>query len=198
MSITIINLSKRYKNREILDRLTYIFRDNTHYVIKGENGIGKSTLFKSILNQVKYSGYIEVEGVISYVPEDSIFPPYMSVIDFLTTFSCLTSKDSEIVTKIDEFLDIFKISSIKYAQLGSLSKGQKQKVNLIQGLISKSDILLIDEPLNALDDESKETLINLLDKDNRLSIIISHEITGFKNRDFKLIELKDSRLEKLY
>ena len=192
MSITIVNLSKKYKRRLILDRITFRFKNNNHYCIKGENGIGKSTLFKAILNQVKYDGYIEVEGNIAYQPEESIFPPYMSVLCFIKTLSTITYKNECIDEEIEEMLDMFDIKEYINAQLGSLSKGQRQKVNIIQAILTKSDVLMLDEPLNALDTLSRCKLINYLKNDERLIIVISHLTEEFKDNGFQIVELKEN------
>ncbi len=192
MSIIIVNLSKKYKKKPVLNKITYEFKDSNHYCIKGENGIGKTTLFKAILNQIKYDGYIEVNGDIAYKPEDSIFPPYMSVSCFLSTFSSLIYKNPHIDEEIKEMLNMFEIGEYLNAQLGSLSNGQRQKINIIQALLTKSEILLLDEPFNALDYNSKKTLIDYLKKDNRLIIVISHTIKELKENGFKIIELKEN------
>ena len=138
MSIVINNLRKRYKENEVLNSLTYTFEDGVHYLIKGENGIGKSTLFKSILRQVKFDGECIVEGTISYSPEDTIFPSFMSVKSFIKTFSTLNFDVANIDELIEGSLKEFNIEGFEKKMLGSLSKGQKMKVNLITALLTSS------------------------------------------------------------
>ena len=189
MSIDIINLRKSYGKIDILKGISYNFKDHKKYLIKGENGIGKSTLFKAILHQISYLGEINIEGRISYSPEGFNFPPYMSLYRTIKIFSTLSEDILDFENKLVNLLKLFKLEEHKNAYLGSLSKGEKQKVNLIQSYLTPSEILLLDEPLSGLDSESKEKFLNLIKKDDRLVIIISHEISNFNANDFNILEI---------
>lgn len=197
MSIVINNLYKRYSKRTVLRGLTYTFKDNTHYLIKGENGIGKSTLIKSILNQIKYEGEIKVDGPISYSPEEAIFPAFMSVYSFLKTFSEMSYKENISDEIIEKELEEFNIKDSANKQLGSLSKGTKMKINVILSLITPSKILLMDEPLSGLDPESKKKLIKRIKMDKRCVIVVSHETNQFKRKDFTILKLNEGILEEI-
>ena len=197
MSIVINNLRKRYKENEVLNSLTYTFEDGVHYLIKGENGIGKSTLLKSILRQVKFDGECIVDGTISYSPEDTIFPSFMSVKSFIKTFSTLNFDLENIDNLIEESLKEFNIEGFGKKMLGSLSKGQKMKINLITALLAPSDILILDEPLSGLDTDSKKVLLKKLKKDKRLIIIISHETNAFRKSNYKILRLTEGKIIEL-
>lgn len=197
MSIVINNLYKRYSKRTVLKGLSYTFKDHTHYLIKGENGIGKSTLIKSILNQIKYEGEIKVDGPISYSPEEAIFPAFMSVFSFLKTFSEMSYKENISDEIIEKELEEFNIKDSANKQLGSLSKGTKMKINVILSLITPSKILLMDEPLSGLDPESKKKLIKRIKTDKRCVIVVSHETNQFKRKDFTILKLNEGILEEI-
>ena len=197
MSIVINNLRKRYKENEVLNSLTYTFEDGVHYLIKGENGIGKSTLLKSILRQVKFDGECIVEGAISYSPEDTIFPSFMSVKSFIKTFSTLNFDLANIDELIEGSLKEFNIEGFEKKMLGSLSKGQKMKVNLITALLTPSDILIMDEPLSGLDTDSKKVLLKKLKNDKRLIIVISHETNAFRKSNYKILRLEEGKIIEL-
>ena len=194
MSIVINNLRKRYKENEVLSSLTYTFEDGVHYLIKGENGIGKSTLLKSILRQVKFDGECIVDGTISYSPEDTIFPSFMSVKSFIKTFSTLNFDLENVDNLIEESLKEFSIEGFEKKMLGSLSKGQKMKINLITALLTPSDILILDEPLSGLDTDSKKVLLKKLKNDKRLIIIISHETNAFRKSNYKILRLTEGKI----
>ena len=197
MSIVIRNLTKRYKEHEVLDSLNYTFEDGIHYLIKGENGIGKSTLLKSILRQVKFDGDCIVNGTISYSPEDTIFPSFMSVKTFIKTFASLNYQLLDFSHLLVYYFSLFHIEGFENKMLGSLSKGQKMKVNLITALMTPSDILILDEPLSGLDTDSKKALLKLLKNDKRLIIIISHETTAFRKSNYKILRLEEGKIIEL-
>lgn len=190
MSIDIINLSKTYQKINILNNINYKFYDNNKYLIKGENGIGKTTLFKSILKQIKYNGEIIVNGVISYAPEGGLMPPYMTIYSFVKLISNLTERINNFDNIFDKYYKSLLIDVKKDSLIGSLSKGQRQKINLLLTLITPSDMLLFDEPLSGLDIESKKAFVKLIKKDKRMSIIISHETNLFRKNYFNILEIR--------
>lgn len=190
MSIDIINLSKTYQKINILNNINYKFYDNNKYLIKGENGIGKTTLFKSILKQIKYNGEIIVNGVISYAPEGGLMPPYMTIYSFVKLISNLTERINNFDNIFDKYYKSLLIDVKKDSLIGSLSKGQRQKINLLLALITPSDMLLFDEPLSGLDIESKKAFVKLIKKDKRMSIIISHETNLFRKNYFNILEIR--------
>ncbi len=193
MSIIINNLTKRYGNKTVLDNICYSFDDNKIYFIVGINGVGKSTLYKAILRQIHYQGEIIINGKISYIPEEPFMPALMSVKSFLKN---ITNKTLDLDQKIDYYLNYFNINDVRNKELGMVSKGTKQKINIIQALISPSDILIIDEPLNGLDKESQKLFMNLLKniKNNKLIIFVSHQTCRYKFDNLTNLILKDGKL----
>lgn len=193
MSINIINLNKGFSNNVILDNLTYEFKDNNKYIIIGDNGIGKSTLFKCILKQTKYSGFIRVNGRIGYCPDGAYYPSYMSMYKFVKIFSELNDQIDNFKELFDYYSKELNIESKKYSYLGSMSKGEKAKSNIIKTFITPSEILLFDEPLNGLDKESKIIFNNLCKKDNRLIIIITHDLEPFDD-NYILLKINQGKI----
>ena len=194
MSIVISNLRKKYGQKEVLKGLNYTFKDNQHYLIKGENGIGKSTLIKSIMRQIKFEGECQVLGRIAYAPEDPILPSFMTVYSFIKTFSTITNDIDDIDKVIGEELKNYNLVGYEKKQMGSLSKGEKMKVNIIQALIAPSEILILDEPLSGLDTESKKVLLKRIKEDRRLIIVISHETIAFRKSNFTMLRIKDGEI----
>lgn len=180
-----------------MSQINYEFKDSHHYLIKGENGIGKSTLFRSILHQIHFEGEIEIHGRIAYGPEEAILPAYMSVKFFIRTFSTLIDDVPDIDFRINEMLMLFGLQGTENKELGALSRGQKEKVNLIQALLTPSEILLLDEPLSSLDSESKKALMSLLKLEKRLVIVVSHETSAFRHKDFTILRLEEGRLREI-
>ena len=194
MSIVINDLKKRYGSKEVLKGLTYTFFDHKHYLIKGENGIGKSTLLKSIMRQIKFEGECIVNGRIAYAPEDPVLPSFMTVYSFLKTFSTIFDDVENIDLLIEEELHNYNLEGYEKKQMGSLSKGEKMKVNIIQALLAPTEILLLDEPLSGLDTESKKVLLKRIKEDKRLVIVISHETTAFRKTNFIMLRIKDGEI----
>lgn len=188
--IELVNLTKKYKY-PVLYKLNYEFYDGKTYLIVGENGSGKSTLVKLILGLINpSSGYIKKEvSDISYVPDNLIFPEFLSIKDFLFNLGLIYKvEEKRLVELINELLNRWEIDG--GLKLNELSKGMRQKVLLMQAFIMDGSIYIFDEPLNGLDKEMQEVLIdeiNKLKRRNKTIIIISHQLNEFENfYDYKL------------
>ena len=107
----------------------------------------------------------------------------------------ISNKDKKI---IDEALDYLKIADLKKQLIGNLSGGQQQKIFLARALITKPELLILDEPSNALDSTSREQFYSILDelnKKNKTSIIlITHDIGQVGRYASKLMYLEQSIL----
>lgn len=149
------------------------------YGIVGDNGIGKTTLFKLILGELKpETGFIEVNGSIAYLPQAYHFDPNMTVGElmeedwrFYQYLALLGESDLDVTTMI---LD--------------LSGGQKTKLLLIKAILADADFILLDEPTNHLDQDSKNALYEWMDHYQKGLILISHDRELLEHMD-EVIEI---------
>lgn len=167
--IKVNNLTKIYKHTKVLDKVNYKFNEGNIYLITGENGCGKTTLIKAIMKIIfPTNGEVDVEGDIVYIPDKFYFPMELKVFEFLKMF---------ISGNYQRMLDDWMIGEYYSVKLKSLSKGTLHKILLIIAFNSEKDIYIFDEPLNGLDDESKNIFIsqiNKLKRSDRIIIIITH------------------------
>lgn len=170
--IQIENVTKQYKERFVLCDMRYNFEDKL-YLITGPNGSGKSTLLKCIVGCIKFQGNIVRNSFqeIAYMPEMTQIPTYVSINTFLQTM--LESKVES--NTIDSMLKKWNLYEAKYTLLTRLSKGMLQKVMLSYLFLQESDIYLLDEPLNGLDQISLKVFENelILLKEKKKCVIIS-------------------------
>lgn len=200
-TINIQNVSKKYRvgNKEkyvLRDFNTLINSDKCNFLI-GYNGSGKSTLIKCVLNHVDYEGKIEVNAnKISYAPEKINLPDYSTVFDFLKTIARFKSIPHHLIDSVvDEYIEKFNLIEHKNKAIIKLSKGNRQKVNLIQALLAESDIYIFDEPLSGLDDDTKEVFINeikRLRRNSKLIVISTHYIKDYRFRVKNIIRMGEA------
>lgn len=184
--IKISNFEKHYQNEQV--KIKDLLITNRITILQGKNGSGKSTLLKAVGGFITYDGNISTKGKIVYMSESTSFPNDLKLVDFIDTLNRVSqSKKSK--EEIEYLFKIFNLSTKKESKLSSLSKGMKAKVNLLQVLLEKADIYLLDEPINGLDKEGVTCLINYLKKSDKSFIISSHLIEDFSDLKSELIHL---------
>ena len=189
------NLAKAFEDTKLFHSLSFHIRKGDRVALIGENGRGKTTLFKMILNEVKADeGEILLGKNVTlgyYDQEQSDLAPEKTVMSEIhDDFPYLTER--EVRTYLGSFLfrgdDVFK-------RVENLSGGEKCRVNLLKLMLKKSNFLILDEPTNHLDIPSREALEDaLLDYDGTI-FVISHD-RYFLNKVVKnIFELKEDGLE---
>ncbi len=191
--IDLKEVTKKYRNRIILNNVN-LSLDNTKYnIIKGYNGSGKSTLIKCLMNFIKYEGKIKNKYKVSYVPEKTYLPAYIKVNEFLNMIAKI--KNSSL--NIDEYLEKFEILKYKDKELSKLSLGTKQKILIIQSLLEDADVYIFDEPLNGLDDFAVKVFnkeLQRLRKKQKLIIIVMHDDYRLKLLNKRIILIDEGKV----
>ncbi len=183
--INIIDMTKKYGKKTIFQNFNLTIDNSKINFLISPNGVGKSTLIKTILKLTNYKGIINRNyNKVAYCPEKVILPSFLKVIEFLKLFDIKEDK-------IEYYLTKFKINPT--ARIGELSKGMHQKLIIIQTIAVDVDGYFFDEPLNGLDSESQLVLIDelyKLYKLKKLIVITSHYLDKFDTLPYNVIELK--------
>ncbi len=182
MKITLENVGKSFKKIEILRDVNLEFSDGKIYGIVGPNGSGKSVLLKMIC------GFYETSsGKILFDGEDQIkkygFPQDMRVmIENPVFLSDLSGFDNlkllaNIQNKIDddkivETMKLVGLDSYEKKKYSKYSLGMKQKLNIAQVLMEDPKIMILDEPFNALDENSAKNIRDVFIEEKKKGKII--------------------------
>jgi ABC-type sugar transport system ATPase subunit len=175
-SLKIENLKIKAGNFEVTT-VNLEVHSEEYFVLMGSTGSGKSLLVKTICGLIKpISGNISInnrnitklapmERNIGYVPQGSLLFPHLSVkknIFFAVNLKNRCSSDE--LKKINEIIDLFEIAHLLNRIPVTLSGGEKQKVALARALATFPQILILDEPVSALDEPTRRDLCQLLRK----------------------------------
>lgn len=175
--LQIHEITKRYWKKTIFEQISFQFHQGDFVMLCGANGSGKSTFIKCLMKVISYEGQIKYpkQVRIGYAPEQYVIPEWMSCYEFLSILGRL-KKDKQQMHTLQYYMHYFDIADCLHQKMKSLSNGTKQKINLIQALILEPSILILDEPLRALDELTRVRLVELLKlrKQKTLTIVSSH------------------------
>ncbi len=174
IAITIRNVSKRYRTGYAVKNVSTCFEAGRLNLLVGQNGSGKTTLLRCIMGLCRYEGSIERDNLkIGYAPEQYVMPAFMSMLDFLMLLGRLKETEGAKVRQVlREGIGIFGLEQFVNRQIGVLSNGMKQKINLLQAIVHDPDILIFDEPLQGLDAESQQRFIERIKTYARTKLVI--------------------------
>ena len=185
------NMAKSYGEKVLFSNLNIDLKRGEKVALIGENGRGKTTLFKIIMDKVEADKGVKVLGtnvnVGYYDQEQSDLNLDKTILDEVwDAFPNLTT--SKLRSYLASFLftgdDVFKV-------INTLSGGEKCRINLLKLMLSKSNLLLLDEPTNHLDIISREALEDaILEYDGTL-MVISHDRYFLNKVIGRILELKE-------
>ena len=201
--ITIQNLNKRYGKKQVLKDINLTLHSGRIIGLLGPNGSGKTTIIKILNGLLKdYQGQILVDehslGVhskklISYLPDEPYFENWMTTSDVLQLFHDLYADfDLNKALSLMEKMNIEKKIKIK-----QLSKGMKEKFQLVLVMSRKAKIYILDEPLGGIDPAARElildTILNNYDEE-AMVLVSTHLIADIEKIFDEVIFIKDGSI----
>lgn len=155
----------------------FSIRQNTKITIMGQNGAGKTTIFKMILGELTpQKGKINIVQWNSIAIARQVIPRdqlHLSIKEFFET--AFAEKDYQIDRKIDEVLKVVNFNAPMNKPIKEFSGWQQARLLLAYALIQHPDILLLDEPTNNLDETGIGDLITFLLSYDKTVVVISHD-----------------------
>lgn len=179
--LEIKNVHKKYLSHSVLEGVGFSIPRGKIVGLLGPNGCGKTTILKLISGLLQLDeGEIRINGIcpgqqtksmISYLPERSYLNDWMKISDILNLFSDFYADfDRE---RAEQMLTDLKIS--KEEKLKTMSKGTKEKVQLILVMSRRASLYLLDEPIGGVDPATREYILHTILKnfDENSSILIT-------------------------
>ena len=190
--ISVENISKKFGNLLAVDNVSFNLEKGELFSLLGPSGCGKTTLLRILAGfETTNTGFFEIDGqnMANVDPADrpvnimfqhyALFP-HMSVFNNISYGLRRTSMlKSEIHSRVEELLDLVRLSGMSERKPKTLSGGQKQRVALARALARRPKLLLLDEPLAALDKKLRsETQFELCKIQEQLGttfIVVTHD-----------------------
>ena len=187
--IQLNNVSKKYTGKLIINQISCQIDHGILHII-GENGSGKTTLLNMMAGalvpdhgQILYSKAnlydkkkSDIKTTIGYIPDIAPIYPFLSGKDFLQ-FICKIKK-SELPL---DLIKTFNLEKHLNTHFSSMSYGTKKKFLFVSGMIGNPKYLILDEPMNGLDQHSASEMYRLitnhLDREKGTCVIVSHDLS---------------------
>ena len=197
------NLSKNYGSVKALDNLTLKIESGKIVGLLGPNGHGKTTLIKTLSGLLsKDKGKVLIDGkrigvgtkkIVSYLPERSYLSPEMKIKEVVSFFQEFY-EDFD-AKKADAMLG--ELSLDKESKLKSLSKGNREKVQLIMVMSRKAKLYLLDEPMGGVDPAARDYILKTIISnysEDATGIISTHLIQDVEQILDEVVFLKEGKV----
>ncbi|WP_066306365.1 ABC transporter ATP-binding protein [Bacillus sp. FJAT-29814] len=185
-------LTKSYKGKEVVSNVNMKVKKGEIYGFLGPNGAGKTTLMRMLTNLVKpTSGEIEIFGEKLTNTSYEILKRMGSIIEYPVFYDKLTARENlELHCEymgyydkkaIDQALDLVKLKNIENKSVKEFSLGMKQRLGIARAIITKPELLILDEPINGLDPvgiKELRDLFHMLSREYGITMLISTHILG--------------------
>ena len=178
-ALSVEHLVKVYGNgKRAVDDISFNVKKGSLFAFLGVNGAGKSTTINIICSILdKTSGKIVLEGhdlekeryevknIIGVVFQNSVLDNLLSVYDnlkFRTAFYSLSNEEAK--KRIEEITELLELKPILNQKVGTLSGGQKRRVDIARAIVHAPRFLILDEPTTGLDPKTRQIVWELIDK----------------------------------
>lgn len=196
MFINLIETIKTFDSLKVIDGITCAFEKGKTSVLIGPSGCGKSTLLRLLAGLIKpNAGNIEIDGEmltvsnlqslrkrLGYVIQDGGLFPHLTAYNNISLMAEYIGWGStQIAERIEVLSALTKFPSDHLSRFpAELSGGQKQRVSLMRALMLDPDLLLLDEPLGALDPlirfELQEDLKDIFNRLSKTVVLVTHDL----------------------
>ncbi len=190
--VSIRNVTKQFGAFTAVDNVSFDIRPNEFFALLGPSGCGKTTLLRMLAGlEVPTSGNITIDGQemastppnrrpVNMVFQSYAVFPHMTVEDNVAYgLKVSGTPQAEIGPRVQEALEMVQLPGLAARKPDQLSGGQRQRVALARALVKRPKVLLLDEPMSALDAKQRETmqleLAHLQEKVGITFIIVTHD-----------------------
>lgn len=187
LSIKDLNLS--IGNKELIKSSSMDVNYKERVCLMGKNGTGKTTLIKNIINNAHENIKLGVNADIGYIPQEIRFAnEELTIFEYMR--GIFVGSESELRSKLFRFY--FDTNSID-KKLKTLSGGEKVRIKLLELILKKANFLILDEPTNHIDIDTREILeSSLLEYDGTI-LFISHDRYFINKIATKIVRIENKK-----
>lgn len=190
--VSIKDLSKQYTNKNIFDKINLDIIYGEKLALIGKNGTGKSTLIKIILGKEDFLGNIKIGPSVKtgYIPQEIKFENEEETIleYFIKSYNGSETQARTILAKF-----MFRRENV-FSKIGKLSGGEKVRLMLAELMQKDVNFLILDEPTNHIDIETREVLEEAIKNYRGTVLFVSHDRYFINAIASRIIEISDNKI----
>ena len=207
MELTVQELTKRYKDKTAVDRVSLHLTEGINGLL-GANGAGKTTLMRMLCGILKpTAGSVALDGVdvtsedyravLGYLPQDFGYYPDFTGLDFLLYLAALKGLTrSHAKRKAAELLELVSLADVGKKKIKTYSGGMKQRLGIAQALLNDPRLLVVDEPTAGLDPKERVKFRNLIAGLGRDTVVLlsTHIVSDVEKIAGHMLMMSEGRI----
>lgn len=169
--VKVTNLTKRFGNITAVENISFEIKEGSCISLLGSNGAGKTTTLRMLSGiskptdgNISFKGMKgDIRNIIGFLPQYPKFPAWMTGLEFLVysgKLADLSRKESK--ERAGELVELVGMLDAKDRKIGKYSGGMKQRLGIAQALIHRPRLLMLDEPVSALDPIGRRDILEML------------------------------------
>lgn len=201
--LEVTGLTKRYAEKIVVDTLDFKLDEHTSTALIGPNGAGKTTTLSMLTGLLKpTSGCVKIPGgdlraIIGFLPQYPQFQPWLSALEFVEMAARLSGVPAKKARlEAQKTLEFVGLEDALHKKIATFSGGMKQRLGISQAIVHKPKLLLLDEPVSALDPVGRREVLDLLKGLQQETTILysTHILNDAEEMTDQLLFLRDGKL----
>ena len=202
--IEVKHLSKHFAAKKVVDDVSFTLAPHTATALIGPNGAGKTTtlsmlagLLEPTNGEVVMPSVKDIRTAIGFLPQYPQFYSWLTALEYMEMVANLSGVNKRLVKeKCKEMLSFVGLEEAMHKKTVTFSGGMKQRLGIAQALIHEPKLLLLDEPVSALDPVGRREVMNLLKEVQQQTTILysTHILNDAEEMTDQLLFLRDGRL----
>lgn len=171
--------------------------NNSHTLLYGENGIGKSTFLKSLVNLNPYKGSIKNSFSNTLLAFQHAEDSFITITVADEIEFAVKHQFNPIDINVDQWLERLNLQGKDEQSVYTLSGGEQKKLQILTLVIQNPELLLLDEPFAGLDNQSVKDVLELLANEQQTQILVSHQLAQLDSHINNILQIKNQKIESL-
>ena len=197
-------LTKQFGTHTVVDSVSFELQENSSTALIGPNGAGKTTtlsmltgLLTPTTGKIVMPGVKDIRTEIGFLPQYPQFFSWMTALEFVemsAKLSGVPAKDAKIKAK--KMLEFVGLGDALNKKIGTFSGGMRQRLGIAQAIVHSPKLVLLDEPVSALDPVGRRDMMNLLKELQETTTILysTHILNDAEHMTDQVLFLRDGKL----